>query len=62
MIVDFVLNFVSSDLWVDIIIGEGGNFRISMIEIMIFVGCRVYCRIEVIYDGDNWVNINVLDL
>ncbi|MBX2876972.1 MAG: T9SS type A sorting domain-containing protein [Saprospiraceae bacterium] len=60
--VDLAPNPVSSDLRVDITIGEGGNFRTSTIEIMTSVGRRVYRRTEATYDGDNRVNINVSDL
>lgn len=60
--VDLAPNPVSSDLRVDITIGEGGNFRTSTIEIMTSVGRRVYRRTEATYDGDNRVNIDVSDL
>ena len=60
--VDLAPNPVSSDLRVDINIGEGGNFRTSTIEILTSLGRRVYRRTEATYDGDNRVNINVSEL
>ena len=60
--VDLAPNPVSTNLRVDIHIGEGGNFRTSTVEILTSLGRRVYRRTEATYDGENRVNIELADL
>ena len=55
-------NPASSQIRLDITIGEGANFRTSTIELMTALGRRVYRRTVATYDGDNTVNVEVANL
>ena len=55
-------NPASSQIRLDITIGEGANFRTSTIELLTSLGRRVYRRTVATYDGENTVNVEVANL
>ena len=55
-------NPASSQIRLDITIGEGANFRTSTIELMTALGRRVYRRTVATYDGDNTVHVAIANL